>query len=74
VFRDETSAGGGGGWRPRTCRACKQPILKDHRATRIEFRTDPSGAEGLTGDYHVACSKPFASLARVVNMNPWAKY
>jgi hypothetical protein len=51
--------------------ACKQPILKHHRATRVEFQTDPHGIDGLTGDYHLECSRPFASLAHVVNLNPW---
>jgi hypothetical protein len=55
----------------RWCRACKQPILKHHRATRVEFQTDPHGIDGLTGDYHLECSRPFASLAHVVNLNPW---
>jgi hypothetical protein len=57
----------------RSCRACKQSILEHHRAVRIEFQTDPHGLNGLTGDYHQQCSKPFASLARVINMNPWGR-
>jgi hypothetical protein len=62
----------GGGYSGRWCRACKQSILKHHRATRVEFQTDPNGTDGLTGDYHLECSKPFASLAYVVNLNPWS--
>lgn len=62
----------GGAFGTPWCRACKQPILKIQRATRVDFQTDPGGERGLSGDYHVACSKPFASLARVVNMNPWS--
>lgn len=62
----------GGGRGHRWCLACKQVIRKDQRATRVEFQTDPSGANGLTGDYHLECSKVFASLARVVNLNPRA--
>jgi hypothetical protein len=61
----------GGAHGHRWCRACKQPILKRHRATRVEFQTDPHGLDGLTGDYHLECSRPFASLAHVVNLNPW---
>jgi hypothetical protein len=38
----------------------------------VEFQTDPNGTDGLTGDYHLECSKPFASLAYVVNLNPWS--
>lgn len=61
-----------GGYSSHWCRACKQPILKDQPATRVEFQTDPNGTQGLTGDYHLVCSKPFASLAYVINLNPWA--
>jgi hypothetical protein len=60
-----------GGYDGRWCRSCKQPILKHQRLTRVEFRTDPHGTDGLTGDYHLECSRPFASLAHVVNINPW---
>lgn len=56
------------------CRACKQPIGKHQPATRIEFQTDPHGAKGLTGDYHVDCGKRFRSLARVVNLNPGSSW
>jgi hypothetical protein len=55
----------------RWCRACKNPIRQGERATRVEFQTDPDGIKGLTGDYHVACSGVFASLAYVINLNPW---
>jgi hypothetical protein len=65
VFLDEQLPAGGGG---PSCRVCKQPILKGQASTRIAFDHDPSGTKGLTGEYHVACSKPFASLARAINM------
>lgn len=61
----------GGPQRNPWCRACKQTIHNHQRATRVEFRTDPNGADGLTGDYHLECSKPYASLAYVINLNPW---
>jgi hypothetical protein len=61
-----------GGNSGRWCRACKQSILKHQRTTRVEFQTDPNGTDGLTGDYHLECSKPFASLAYVVNLSPWS--
>jgi hypothetical protein len=70
VYLDESSAFGGGYCGP-SCRACRQPILDGERTTHIAFNTDPTGAKGLTGDYHLACSKPFASLAQVINLNPW---
>jgi hypothetical protein len=56
------------------CNACKLPIAKDERATRIHFATDPEGMRGLTGDYHLACSRPFEALARVVNLTPWSRF
>jgi hypothetical protein len=62
----------GGRFGRRWCLACKQPILTQQRATRVEFQTDPEGLNGLTGEYHLECSKPFSSLARVINMNPWS--
>ena len=62
-----------GGYGGRWCRACKLPIFKTQRATRVEFHTDPGGTNGLSGDYHLSCSKPFSSLAHVVNLNPWAR-
>ena len=61
----------GGGHAGPTCCACKKPILDGERSTRVSFRTDPHGAEGLTGEYHLSCSKPFASLAHVLNISPW---
>jgi hypothetical protein len=35
-------------------------------ATRVEFHSDPDGAKGYTGEYHLACSKPFVSLANAM--------
>jgi hypothetical protein len=66
VYLDEPFSAGGGYLGP-TCRACKNPIEKNERATRVDFSSDPDGAKGLTGDYHLACSKPFASMARAIN-------
>ncbi|MEI9991697.1 MAG: hypothetical protein WDM86_16855 [Rhizomicrobium sp.] len=31
------------------------------------FASDPQGHKGLSGSYHVACSKPFASLAHALD-------
>jgi hypothetical protein len=66
VYLDESAHGGGYG--PLCC-ACKLPIFPGQRTTRVEFNTDPDGAEGLTGDYHLACAKPYASLARIINLD-----
>ncbi|WP_262031261.1 hypothetical protein [Microvirga sp. Mcv34] len=60
-----------GGWNGPTCRSCRQPILPSEQVKRVEFRNDPDGAKGLTGDYHLVCSRRFASLAHVINFNPW---
>jgi hypothetical protein len=65
-----------GGEPPRrypSCMACKQPIADGQRSTRIEFQTDPDGSAGLSGLYHTVCSKPYQSLARVVNMS-WGRF
>jgi hypothetical protein len=73
MYLDEGFAFGGGHGGP-SCRACNQPILEGERATHISFRSDPDGTRGYTGDYHLACSKPFASLARVINLNPFGGF
>ena len=67
MYLEEGLAFGGGHSGP-VCRACRQPILENERVTRVSFQTDPDGARGLTGDYHLACSKPFDSLAHALNM------
>jgi hypothetical protein len=54
--------------------ACRQLIWDGQPALRIDFNTDPDGTRGLTGMYHQQCSKPFQSLARVVNLNPWSGF
>jgi hypothetical protein len=71
MFLDQTLPGGGGGYSP-SCRACRQPLLKGQQTRRIEFDNDPSGFKGLTGEYHLACSKLYASFAHVINLKPWA--
>ena len=56
------------------CRACRKPIWQGQPATRVDFQNDADGSRGLTGMYHLQCSKIFQSLARVVNMNPWGGF
>ena len=73
MFLDDKFPYGGGRSGP-SCRACKQPILPGDRPKRVEFQNDPDGTKGLTGDYHLACSKRFASLAHVINLNPWSGF
>jgi len=48
--------------------------MDGERSTRIDFQTDPDGMAGLSGLYHTACSRPYQSLARVVNMNLWGRF
>jgi hypothetical protein len=59
-----------GGW----CLACRRPLEDGQPVTRISFQTDPEGKEGLSGLYHKLCAKPFSELAKVINLNPWARF
>lgn len=56
------------------CAACKAPIRKGERSLHVRFDTDPHGFQGLTGEYHEACSTPMQSLAWVVNLNWFGKF
>jgi len=67
LYLDESFAFGGGDHGPSCC-ACRKPILEGEASMRIAFASDPAGAKGYTGEYHVACGKPFASLARALDM------
>ena len=68
MYLDESRFPRGGGGGEPVCRACRMPIYEGERSTRIAFANDPDGKNGFTGFYHVACSKPFGSLARAMNM------
>jgi len=68
MYLDGSLYAPGGGESGPSCCACKGPILKGQQTARLHFDTDPDGAKGLSGDYHRECSKPFASLSRVLNM------
>lgn len=70
MLLDETN--GGGGHRGPWCPSCKQPILEGQKTLQVTFNNDPHGFNGTTGLYHAQCGRPFASLARVINLNPWA--
>lgn len=50
------------------CQHCKQPITSEQKSVRVDFANDPHGFDGLSGLYHAACGKPFASIARAMNM------
>lgn len=65
-----------GGDEPRGpwCASCKAAITTGQRSVRVEFASDPHGFRGLTGVYHEACSRPFASLAHVINLTKFSKF
>ena len=73
MFLDDKFSYGGGPHGP-LCQACKQMILPTDRTKRVEFRNDPDGSKGLTGEYHLACGMRFESLAHVLNLNPWSGF
>lgn len=73
MYLDEESFAAGGGYGGPLCLSCKREISQGERATRVTFNTDPHGHQGLTGDYHAGCAKPFASLAHVINLDPWGR-
>lgn len=56
------------------CASCKAPITEGQRSVRVHFDNDPHGFRGLTGQYHEACSKPFVSLAHVVNLKSFGRF
>jgi len=51
-----------------SCTGCSGPITGDQRSVRLHFANDPKGYRGFSGFYHEHCSKPFAALARAINM------
>lgn len=72
MLLDPTS--GGGGEEGPFCTSCSAPITKDQRSVRINFNNDPQGHRGFSGLYHEQCGKPFASLARVLNLNWFGRF
>lgn len=59
---------GGSGPNGPWCTSCHTPIAPGQKSVRVDFDTDPQGHRGLSGLYHETCGKPFASLARAINM------
>jgi hypothetical protein len=55
----------GGGWEGRWCKACQQPITSGERFTHVNFEKQPH----FTGHYHEPCSRPFRSMAHILNAN-----
>lgn len=68
------SGGSGGGPEGPYCTSCREPIVEGQRGVRIDFNNDPQGHRGLSGLYHEQCSKPFAALARVANLNWFGRF
>ena len=68
MYLDESQFARWGGPDGPACLACKRPILEGERSQRITFDNDPHGRDGLTGEYHVTCGKPFDSLSRAMDM------
>jgi hypothetical protein len=56
------------------CTQCRQPITPDQKSVRLDFPNDQHGFRGLSGLYHAACSKPFASLAHAMNMLSFRRF
>jgi hypothetical protein len=67
-------AGGGGGAGGPWCTSCRAPITEEQRSARVHFNHDPHGHKGFTGLYHAECSKPFASMARIINSNWFGRF
>jgi hypothetical protein len=65
---------GGSGPEGPWCTSCREPITTGQRSVRIDFDNDPQGHRGLSGLYHERCGKPFASLARVINMKWFGRF
>lgn len=49
------------------CKSCQMPIFPDQEIEHVHF---PEGAEvdDMSGTYHAECAKPYASIARAMNM------
>lgn len=56
---------GGGGYEGRPCKGCQLLIMPGEAAIRVTFDHDRND---MSGDYHAACGKPIAALARAMNM------
>jgi len=63
-----------GGSNDPTCASCQGPITAEQRSIRIDFANDPHGYRGLSGLYHVECSKPFDTLANAINMTSFRPF
>jgi hypothetical protein len=68
MFFDTGPLGPGWGESPQpTCKSCQQPILAHHRTENVQFPASADSA-AMSGAYHVECARPFASIARALDM------
>lgn len=68
MFLETGPLGPGWGETPQPlCKSCRQPILEHHQTQDVQF---PAHAESsdMSGRYHAACAKPFASIAHALDM------
>lgn len=56
----------GGDPRGPWCKACRQPIMAGEPSETVQFNTEET--RDMSGLYHKACAKPFASMARALNV------
>ena len=56
---------GGGSYHADFCKGCGQPILDGQPTTTVRFIDNQY--ESFNGLYHAQCSRPWASLARILN-------
>lgn len=56
----------GGDPRGPLCKACKRPIRAGEPRQHINF--DAHDAQEMSGPYHAACARPFASIAHAMAM------
>jgi hypothetical protein len=70
TFKVAFDATPGGDPRGPLCKACRQPIGVGQPSEMVEFSTPDT--RDMSGMYHRLCARPFASLARVINLKPLA--
>lgn len=51
----------------RACKSCRAPILAHHAVEEVRFPEHSDSAE-MSGSYHAECARPFASIARAMEM------
>jgi hypothetical protein len=49
----------GGDPRGSWCPKCGQPVRADQPSTQMHFDEDPDGKNGLSGQWHSECARPY---------------